>query len=464
MRNATVLLVDDETSLLTIMERALSLKGIQVFCAETAEIAKEILATESVDVVVTDMKLPGMSGIELLEHIRSSDEGPDVVIITAYATTQSAIQALKLGAADYLIKPFDIEELRIVVNRLLETRRMKHEVQALKHQLLKDVDRAGLVGTSRAMQDAIRMIQKVAPTDLPVLVTGESGTGKELVAKAIHANSRRKDGPFLSLNCAAIPESLLESELFGVERGAFTGADRRRRGLFESASGGTLFLDEVGEMPLSMQSKLLRVLQEFRVRRVGGNDSIPVDVRIITATNRELEREVREKRFREDLYFRINVMHIHLKPLRERTDDILALTEHFVRVISDRMGRRPPAISREAMTVLERYPWPGNVRELENIIERTMAFMTGTRINPEDLPEQLFRDVATAPVESLPADGLDLEERLRRIRFAYMKKALESADGVMADAARLLGMSFRSFRYYYAKLCEEFESEPPGPS
>ena len=462
MSHARILLVDDELSLLTIMKRVLSGPGREVTAVETAEQALQHLEKEDCDLVISDLKLPGLSGIDLMRELNERGASADFVIVTAYATTNSAISALKLGAEDYLIKPFDIEELRIVVNRILSNRLMREEVNVLKRELLQDVDDGGLVGRSRSMEQVRRMIQKVAPTELAVLITGESGTGKELVAKAIHRSSPRGEGRFVSVNCAALPETLLESELFGVEKGAYTGADRSRKGLFEVADGGTLFLDEIGEMPMAMQSKLLRVLQEFVIRRVGGQSDRSVNVRILTATNRDLKAEIRNQRFREDLYFRIDVFHVDLPPLRERTEDIPVLTEHLMRKICDRMGRPYLTISPSAMAVLERFHWPGNVRELENVMERTVAFETGDRVDAGSLPDYLQTEQSQNKGE-LPDDGLDVERRLRQMRFGYMQQAMHRSGGVMRDAARLLKMTCRSFRYYYHKHVEEFEGADTPP-
>lgn len=460
MAHWNILLVDDESSLLTIMDRTLSGADRMVDAVETGEKALVLMENGAdYDLVISDLKLPGMSGIELLERLRDRGSAADVVIITAYATTGSAISALKLGAQDYLIKPFDIEELRIVVERILKNRRMREEVNVLKRELLQDIDDAGLVGRSRPMQGVRRMIQKVSPTDLTVLITGESGTGKELVAKAIHRNSPRREARFLSVNCAAVPESLLEAEMFGVEKGAYTGADRSRKGLFEMADGGTLFLDEIGDMPLPMQSKLLRVLQELNFRRVGGQQDRSVDVRVITATNRDLQQEIRNKRFREDLYFRINVFHIDLPPLRDRREDIPLLAGHFMHKVADRMGRPVPEMERGAMNMLERFQWPGNVRELENVVERTLAFEPADRIGEDSLPEYIRIERADNAIASLDEEGIDLERELRRIRYRYIKQALEQSGGIMQEAAKLLDMSFRSFRYYYHKHADEFESD-----
>ncbi len=456
MNACRVLIVDDERSLLLVMAQALREKVGEIRQAETAEDALELIDKNEFDLVITDLKLPGLSGLDMFQEARNRGCQSDFVIMTAFASATSAIQALKLGAADYLMKPFDIEELRIVVERILSNRAMREDVKTLKHQLMEDVDSGGIVGKSPGIQNLLHMIQQAAPTDLAVLITGESGTGKELVAKAIHKNSKRAEKRFLSVNCAALPESLLEAELFGVVKGAYTGAVSSRKGLFELADGGTLFLDEIGEMPMSMQSKLLRVLQEFVIRRVGGERDIRVDVRIVAATNRNLESLIQEKKFRQDLFFRINVFQLQLPPLRERRKDIALLAEHFVDKISKRLGKIPPRLSPEALGRLENYNWPGNIRELENVIERILAFSPGEIVMPEHLPEEINHGPARLSEVALSDNGLDVERELRQIRYLYMVKAMEKCEGKMNEAATLLGMTFRSFRYHFHKLCEEF--------
>lgn len=456
MNASRLLLVDDEKSLLLIMSQALRSNVEEIRQAETAEQALEILEKDDFDLVITDLKLPGLSGLDLFQEARNRGCQSDFVIITAFASAASAIQALKLGAADYLMKPFDIEELRIVVERILSNRAMREDVKTLKRQLMEDVDKGGIIGKSHAINDLMHMVQQSAPTDLAVLITGESGTGKELVAKAVHRNSKRKEGRFLSVNCAALPESLLEAELFGVVKGAYTGAVSSRKGLFELADGGTLFLDEIGEMPLSMQSKLLRVLQEFVIRRVGGERDIHVDVRIVAATNRNLEELIKVKQFRQDLFFRINVFHLHLPPLRERQEDIALLAEHFIGTISKRLGENAPRLSPEALGRLENYSWPGNVRELENVVERVLAFSPGEIVSPEHLPEEINQGPSSLSEVTLADKGMDVEKELRHVRYLYMVKAMEKCEGRMGDAASMLGMTFRSFRYHFHKLCDEF--------
>jgi two-component system, NtrC family, response regulator PilR len=456
MNISRVLLVDDERSLLLIMSQALDSQVDEIQQTETAEQALEIMEKDDFDLVITDLKLPGLSGLDLFQEARNRGCQSDFIIITAFASAASAIKALKLGAADYLMKPFDIEELRIVVKRVLSHRSMREDVRTLKRQLMEDVDKGGIIGKSHKMSNLLHMVQQAAPTDLAVLITGESGTGKELVAKAVHRNSKRKEARFLSVNCAALPESLLEAELFGVVKGAYTGAVSSRKGLFELSDGGTLFLDEIGEMPLSMQSKLLRVLQEFVIRRVGGEKDIHVDVRIVAATNRNLEELIKAKQFRQDLFFRINVFHLHLPSLRDRQEDIALLTEYFIKRISNRLEMKPPKLSPEALGRLESYNWPGNIRELENVIERVLAFSPGEIVLPEHLPDEINQGPDSLSEVSLSDKGMDVEKELRHVRYLYMVKAMEKCEGKMGEAASLLGMTFRSFRYHFHKLCDEF--------
>jgi DNA-binding NtrC family response regulator len=451
--HSKILVVDDEKNILVVIKKALETDFDKITTVETAEKAIELLDKNQYDIVITDLKLPGLSGIDLLKTIREKNLDTDVIIITAFATTSSAIDALKLGAADYLQKPFNIDELRIVVNNILNTRALKEENITLKKQLFADIETSGIIGQSKSTKNILNLIGKISQTDVSVMITGESGTGKELVAKAIHQNSNRKNERFLSVNCAALPETLLESELFGVEKGAITGAINRKKGLFELAHNGTLFLDEIGEMPLPMQAKLLRVLQEFIIRRVGGTEDIKINVRLITATNRKIEEEVKKGKFREDLYYRINVFHIHIPPLRERKEDIPILTDYFLKKIATKHKRAVPTISKDAMKILENYDWPGNIRELENIIERILAFESDNIISSQSIPDFLSApDNRQNRTISIPSSGLDIEEKLNEIRLSYMEHAMKQTNYNMTDAAKLLKMSFRSFRYYYHKL------------
>ncbi|MEE9219330.1 MAG: sigma-54 dependent transcriptional regulator, partial [Acidobacteriota bacterium] len=371
-----------------------------------------------------------------------------------------AIEALKLGACDYVIKPFNVDELKIVIRNALERRRLVSENQELKKELRGRYRFEELIGRSAKMKSVLALVEKIASTSSTVLIQGESGTGKELVARAIHFNSARAERAFISINCGALPDELLESELFGHTKGSFTGAVASKKGLFEVADGGTLFLDEIGDTSAAMQVKLLRVLQERRIRRVGGTEEIPVDVRVIAATNQDLAQGVRERRFREDLFYRINVIPLQLPPLREKREDIPVLAEHFLVKMRSQMRRPVRGISRRSMELLESYHWPGNVRELENAIERAVALESADTIQPQSLPGEVRQEGETrppAPGIELREEGVDLESRLEELRCRTMRQALEKCDGVQSHAARLLGMSFRSFRYFAKKygLCRD---------
>ncbi len=452
MKNS-ILVVEDEHNLLLVVKKALSSLNCDVETATSAIIAKDLVEKKDFDIIICDIKLPNMSGIEFLKWCRERGIDSDFIVMTAFATTDTAIEALRMGACDYLIKPFNIEELRLIVDKVLRFRSLKKENVLLKTQVFQDIREIGLIGESSEIKKVINLIKKVAPTDSTVLITGESGVGKELVAKAIHLNSRRKDSKFLSINCAALPESLLESELFGYDRGAFTGADRDKPGMFELAHKGTIFLDEIGEMPMQMQAKLLRVLQDFKIRRLGGREDIEVDVRIICATNRDIEKEVEEGRFREDLYYRINVFQIEVPPLRERKSDIPILLNYFIDKFARKLGIKKPMVSKEFLKQLENYSFPGNVRELENIVERALTIMEGDTLLPHHLPDNVLNSSEDIKEKvDVPDEGVDIEAVLDGIRLKYMEEALAKTNGKMKEAARLLNMSFRSFRYYYHKL------------
>jgi two-component system response regulator PilR (NtrC family) len=445
-----VLVVDDEQSmreLLTIMLRS---EGYAVVAADSRSQAAAVLAKGAVDLVITDVKLPDGDGIEMLRHVKAASPETAVIVITAYGSTETAVAAMKLGARDYLVKPFDVEELKIVVRNAVESERLREENRLLKAEFHAKHGLDRILGVSPAMQSVFSMIQSVASTGSTVLITGESGTGKELVAKAIHALSPRRDAPFVSVNCGGVPETLLESELFGHLKGAFTDAHQNRKGLFEAAHRGTLFLDEVGETPPTMQVKLLRALQERRIRRVGGTDEMEVDVRVIASTNRRLEAMVAEGRFREDLFYRLNVIPVRLPSLRERREDIPLLAEHFFDDFRREMGKSVLKISKEAMDCLLHYDWPGNVRELENVMERAVALETTQAILPERLPNAL----RAAPVAVTPSElreGFSLDEYLLSVEAGLVKDALNQAGGDRARASKALGITPRSLRYLIQK-------------
>ena len=454
-RGTRLLFVDDEQGLRKTVSHLLGREGYQFDLAASGEEAKRKVEEEVYDLVITDIRMPDCSGLEVLRHVREVSPETTVMLVSAYASLEYAIEALKLGARDLVIKnPGFIEELKIRVRNLLKGRNLEAENVRLRRALRSRYQVEGIIGGSPAMQEVHSMVERIAPTNSTVLVTGESGTGKELIAKAIHYNSLRRDGSFISINCGALPETLLESELFGHVKGAFTGAINPKKGLFEVAHGGTILLDEIGETSMAMQVKLLRVLQERKLRRVGGTEEIEIDVRVIAATNQDLETMVRDRRFREDLFYRINVIPIRVPSLRERTSDIPMLAEHFLTRFRESMGKPIARISDEAMELLEHYSWPGNVRELENVIERAVALEISEVISADSLNREVRSSPAAAPLSQLdpiPSSGFDLESHLEGRRASYMQVALDSAGGVQARAARLLGMSFRSFRYFARK-------------
>ena len=448
-----ILVIDDEASMRELLGIMLRKEGYSVELADSRKLAAAALARGPVDMVITDVRLPDGDGIEILRHLKAASPETVVVVMTAYGSTEAAVAALKLGAQDYLIKPFDVEELKIVVRNALEQQRLEEENLLLKAEFRVQHGLDRIVGVAPSMAKVFDLVRSVAGTSSTILIHGESGTGKELVAKAVHALSPRREAPFVSVNCAALPENLLESELFGHMKGAFTDAHQTKKGLFETAHRGTLLLDEVGEMPLTMQVKLLRALQERRVRRVGANEEVEVDARVIAATNRSLEDLVREKRFREDLYYRLNVIPIVVPPLRERREDIPLLAAHFLERFSREMGKQLTKISEQAMGRLVRYSWPGNVRELENVIERAVALETTPVVLADRLPETLLAPPtpsAAYPVAEL-APGFDLDRHLHSIEADLLKRALEQAEGNRATAARLLGVTPRSLRYLIRK-------------
>ncbi|HYN20810.1 MAG TPA: sigma-54 dependent transcriptional regulator [Thermoanaerobaculia bacterium] len=451
---ARLLVVDDETSIVDFLALLFEEEGYSVDTAHSTTEARQVLARKSFDVVLCDVLMPDGSGLDLLREVKATSEtGPAVIMMTAYTSTKTAIEAMKAGAADYVSKPFDVEELKIVVQKALEREQLADENIYLRRELEQKYTFNNIIGKSPRMQAIFSLIERIARTSSTVLINGESGTGKELIARAIHFASPRANRRFLSLNCGAMPENLLESELFGHERGAFTGAVREKKGLFQEADRGTLFLDEIGEMTTTMQVKVLRAIQEKVVRKVGGTDEETVDVRIIAATNQDLENRIASGDFREDLYYRINVLPIHLPPLRQRREDIPLLVDFFLQKYCRQMDLPPRQISVEAIHLLEGYDWPGNVRELENLIERTLALSHGeATIITRDLPVHLLthRRMSSDLIQ-LPDDGIDLEAYLDDIRAQLMQQALERAGGVQTQAAELLGMSFRSFRYYAKK-------------
>jgi two-component system response regulator PilR (NtrC family) len=450
--------VDDERSMRELLSIVLRREQYEVLLAENGAAAIAILEREPVDLLISDIKMPDMSGVDVLRAAKRIDADMVGIMITAFASTETAVEALRLGAYDYISKPFDVEALKAKVRNAIERRVLRQENVLLKRALRTSATFSNIVGKSRVMQVLFDLIETVAPTNSTILVNGESGTGKELVARAIHVNSLRRDHPFVALNCGALPETLLESELFGHTRGAFTGAATTKKGLIEAADRGTVFLDEISEMSPLMQVKLLRVLQERKFRRLGGTDEIDADIRIIAATNRDLLRMIGEGRFREDLYYRINVIPILLPPLRERREDIPLLAEHFLRRFREQMDKRLEGLSAEAVHCLEDFNWPGNVRQLENVIERAVALERTTVIQAESLPLEVCqkRDTVPSPNDdagrtSLPESGLDLPKHLESQEREFVAQALRQAGGRHDRAARLLGISPRQFRYLLDK-------------
>jgi two-component system response regulator PilR (NtrC family) len=449
-----ILVVDDEQSMREFLSIMLKKEGHEVIVAERGEDALAHLDRgERFSLVVTDLKMPGIGGLEVLRGIKEVDPACQVVVMTAFATPETAISAIKDGAYDYITKPFKLDEARVVVGRALEKFDLLSENLYLKKTIEERESFGEMLGQSKPMQQVFEMISRVADSQTTILISGESGTGKELAARAIHDHSQRAGEPFLPINCGAIPENLIESELFGHKKGAFTGASADKKGLFEAADQGTILLDEIGELPQNTQVKLLRVLQERKFRPVGGNREHAIDCRIVAATNRDLRQEVAEGRFREDLYYRLNVIPIELPPLRARGSDVRLLIEHFVDEYATRMGATIDGVDSDAMRILLNYDYPGNVRELQNIVERSVTLARGALIGVDVLPAHLQENSFSRVARDLEvtADGLDLEGMVEELERSLIAKALERSGGTKKDAAELLGISFRSLRYRLKK-------------
>ncbi len=447
----TVLLVEDEKSALDLLRKILDAEGFTVITAENGRVALDRLEETIVDVVVTDLLMPVMTGTDLLAHLQALTDPPPVIVVTAHGSKEAGRELVnRMGAFDYLSKPFQPDDLILKIERAVEMRAMREANRVLSGQLKGHVSLDSLVGESEAMQNVFKLVLKIARSSTTVLIRGESGTGKELIARAIHHRSRRAESNFFDINCAAIPETLLESELFGYERGAFTGADRRKIGLFEAASGSTLFLDEIGDLSLPLQGKILRALQEKEIRRLGGNESIPVDVRVLAATNRDLEEMMKAGTFREDLYYRLNILPIVLPPLRDRREEIPIIAERFVRRVAAEHGKPISGIDPEALRILLRYDWPGNVRELESILERAVLLTDNDSIRPDDLPPQLVQ--ARTPAEvigvEIPPEGIDIEQ----VERSLLLQAMQKSDWVIARAAKLLRLTYRTMQYRLEKF------------
>ncbi|MBU0515798.1 MAG: sigma-54 dependent transcriptional regulator [Proteobacteria bacterium] len=446
-----ILVVDDEKNYLLVMEDFLAEKGYDVLTADNARAALDVIADTDLDLILTDMKMPGLNGIDLIRKIKDVDPDMPVVMMTAFGTVEKAVEAMRAGAYDFVLKPFENEAMLRTIERALEIGRLRRHNRLLRQELSGQMGLEEIIGASKSMHHIFELIRTVAPTKSTVLITGESGTGKELIARAVHQLSPRKDNAFVALNCAAIPETLLESELFGHEKGAFTGATAARRGRFQLADRGTLFLDEVGDIPPTIQIKLLRVLQERSFERVGGTTTHQVDVRILAATNQDLKAAVADARFREDLFYRLNVVAVEVPPLRERPDDIPLLAAHFVEKYGRETGQAGLDLDPRTIDVLKTHAFPGNVRELENIIERAVILCTGDTIRPRDLPADLGRPgprkMDVADLELPP--GASLNQALEGLERRFIAQALDRAGGVQAQAAEALGLTKQTL---YAKM------------
>ena len=446
---SVILVVDDEPLQRDILKTILDDAGYETHTAESAEEGLKTLKKYQPDVILTDLKMEGMGGIEFIESARTDNSSGTFIVMTAHGTVSSAVDAMKKGAFDYLQKPLEKDHLLLTVKRAAEHTDLLKENLQLQKELYARFRMEGIVGRSQKMQEAMAIMKKVAGSTATVLIIGESGTGKELIARAIHYNSPRKSRPFVALNCAAIPENLFESELFGYEPGAFTGASARKIGLFEAANGGTLFLDEIGDMPVMMQSKLLRVLQDKEIRRLGGKEPIKIDVRIITATNKDLEKELSRNSFREDLYYRLKVVTIQLPPLRERKEDIPELVDFFRAKYSREFGKRIRGLDQPALKALNAYGWPGNIRQLESVIERAVILSDQETISLNDIKSELR---TSQPLETFDFDLSDEGINFEELEKELLRKAMAKSHGVVAKAAKLLGMSYKTFWYRWEKL------------
>lgn len=453
MRQQKILVVDDEHLIRWSLEQNLKKQGYEVVTAASGEDALKLLKDDIPDLMLLDIQLPGIDGLAVLERVKEMEEEIIVIMVTALGVLETAVKAMRMGAYDYINKPFNLDELAIVIKKALETGELKREVAHLRSEQSRKYGTGGIIGRSRHMQNVLAMVEKVAKSDAgTILIQGESGTGKELIAKAIHYQSGRAERPFMAINCAAVPETLLESELMGHERGAFTDAKVQKKGLLEMADGGTLFLDEIGDMAPGMQAKLLRVLEDRSFRRVGGIKDIQVDVRIISATNKDLLQAIEEKVFRADLYYRIQVIPIHLPALRERRDDIMPLVEHFIAHFNREFGKSVKGVSKMAEKFLTEYAWPGNIRELRNIIERAIILENEETLLLEHLPQELVAKTGGSSVGPfsvhLPEEGIDIEDVEREL----IRQALETSEGNQSKAAKKLNLGIDAFRYRMKKF------------
>ncbi|MBW2491199.1 MAG: sigma-54-dependent Fis family transcriptional regulator [Deltaproteobacteria bacterium] len=453
-----ILVVDDELSMRELLEVLLSREGYQVTCAENGQNAISMIKKTAFDLLLCDIRLGDITGIDVLKALREQNQDTVVIMISAYASTEAAVEAMNEGAYDFVPKPFDNEELKQTIKNALSLRTIEHEKEILDDELKRTLHFEKIVGNSPAMRNIYNLIRQVAKTKTSILITGESGTGKELIAKAIHDESKRRDKPFVVVNCGGIPETLMESELFGHKKGAFTGATHDKKGLFEAADKGTIFLDEIGELTLPIQVKLLRAVQERVFKPVGSNEDVSVDIRIISATNKKLEDEVIVGNFREDLFYRLNVIEIKMPPLRERKSDLRVLAQHFLEKYSREMGKEVTKMSSYAIDLLNKYDFPGNIRELENLMERSVALSSTNIILPDSLALSVHKRRWIKGVKNRQFDldevknGVSLDTILEEIERAYLVKALECTSGKKQEAAELLDISFRTFRYRMTKL------------
>jgi len=461
-KNYSILIVDDEPGMREFLEIMLTKEGYGVSVASNGEEAIDKIGKESFDLAIVDIQMPGINGIEVLRNTREKNYDTTIIMITAFASHESAIEAMKLGAYDYITKPFKIDEIKLVIKKSLDKKVLEKENTRLKKELESKYGFENIIGTSNSIQQIFSLINRVSELKVNVLVTGESGTGKELVARAVHYSGSRKDGPFIPVNCGAIPETLIESEFFGHAKGAFTGATRDKKGLFEEASGGTIFLDEIGDLPIHLQVKLLRVLEEKKVRPLGKTESVSIDIRVISATNKNLEQEIIDNKFREDLFYRLNVIKVAIPPLRERKDDIPMLALHFLNKFSEEMDKEISGISNEALEELERYHYPGNIRELENIIARCVALESGEMIRKESLPKLNTEGDYIDLTDTLNAKD-SIDSVLGDVEKQIIENALKSSRGNKSEAAKVLGITLRSLRYRLAKhriYDEQLNREP----
>jgi len=443
-KSASILVVEDEEKMRELLQKILLTEGYLVQTASNGSAALSMIEEHSFDIVLTDVKMPGLGGIELLKAVRGISKETYVIIMTAFGTIDSAVEAMKQGAYDYISKPFKMDEIRILMNKILDEKALRHEVNSLRREVNRRYQYSNIIGKSKGMQEIFELIERVSDGKSTVLIQGRSGTGKELVAKAIHYNGPRKDKPFMAVNCSAIPETLLESELFGHVKGAFTGAVTTKTGLFEEADGGTLFLDEIGDLSLSMQVKLLRVLQEREIKPVGGTESKKIDIRLITATHQDLAEKIRQGTFREALYYRLNVINIIIPPLKDRPEDIPLLARHFLNLYAKENNRSGMTVSREVLEAFINYPWTGNVRELENIIERAVILCKGNEITLEDLPPHFLKE-SRESLEKTDLSSLSLDE----VEKEHIQRVLESVGGHKMKAAEILKIDRRTL---YRKL------------